>query len=130
MFNYRRATIEDLEKIWNKDIQENLNDKRYLKWKDEFIEANKAENIITFVVLHNDEPIGQASIVLNKNNISAKCRDLLCDGKEKAYVSTLRIEKHFEGCGARINDWRFLYGKIYLSCGLCKRRSFLYRSFS
>lgn len=99
MFNYRLASIEDLEKIWDKDIQENLNDKRYLKWKDEFIEANKAENIITFVVLYNDEPVGQASIVLNKNNISAKCRDFLCDGKEKAYVSTLRIEKRFESQG-------------------------------
>ncbi len=99
MFNYRRATQKDLEKIWEKDIQENLGDSRYLRWKDEFINANKLGDIITFVVLKNDEPIGQASIVLNKNNIKFECRDLLCDEKEKAYISTLRIEKQFEGQG-------------------------------
>ena len=41
MFNYRRATLEDLEKIWNKDIQDNLDDNRYIRWKEEFIKANK-----------------------------------------------------------------------------------------
>ena len=34
MFNYRRATLEDLEKIWNKDIQDNLDDNRYIRWKE------------------------------------------------------------------------------------------------
>lgn len=99
MISYKKATIEDLEKLWEKDIQKNLNDKRFLKWRDEFIEANKMENIITFVVLNDDNPIGQATIVLNKNNIKFECKDLLCDGKEKANVSTLRIEKDFEGQG-------------------------------
>ncbi len=46
MFYYKKATIEDLEKIWDKDIQENLNDNRYIRWKDEFIEANKLLMII------------------------------------------------------------------------------------
>ena len=99
MINYRRATIEDLEKIWDKDIQANSDNERYLRWKDEFIEANKLENIVTFVILNDDDPIGQASLVLNKNNIKFKCRDLLCDGRERAYLSTLRIEKSFEGQG-------------------------------
>ncbi len=99
MISYRRATIEDLEKIWDKDIQANSDDERYLRWKDEFIEANKLENIVTFVILNDDDPIGQASLVLNKNNIKFKCRDLLCDGRARAYLSTLRIEKSFEGQG-------------------------------
>ncbi len=99
MIYYRKATLDDLEKIWNKDIQNNLEDKRYLKWKHEFIEANKLENIITFVIVNDDDPIGQGSIVLNKNNINVECRDLLCDGKERAYISTLRIDKPFEGQG-------------------------------
>ena len=64
MISYRRATIEDLEKIWDKDIQANSDDERYLRWKDEFIEANKLENIVTFVILNDDDPIGQASLVL------------------------------------------------------------------
>lgn len=99
MFFYRRATLADLEKIWNKDIQENIDDKRYIRWKEEFIAANNHGNIITFVVLNDEEPIGQASLVLNKDNIKTTCRDLLCDGKERAYLSNLRIEKAYEGQG-------------------------------
>ena len=99
MFFYRRATLKDLEKIWNKDIQENLDDKRYIRWKEEFIKANKLGNIITFVVLNDKDPIGQASIILNKNNIKTTCRDMLCDGKERAYLSTIRIEKAYEEQG-------------------------------
>ena len=99
MFNYRRATLEDLEKIWNKDIQDNLDDNRYIRWKEEFIKANKKNNLVTFVVLNDDDPVGQVSIVLNKNNIKVECRDMLCDGKDTAYLSTFRIEKPFEGQG-------------------------------
>ncbi len=99
MFNYRRATLEDLEKIWNKDIQDNLDDNRYIRWKEEFIKANEKNNIVTFVVLNDDDPVGQVSIVLNKNNIKVECRDMLCDGKDTAYLSTFRIEKPFEGQG-------------------------------
>ena len=32
--NYGKASYEDLEKIWNRDIEENKDDKRYNKWKD------------------------------------------------------------------------------------------------
>ena len=33
MFEYRKATIEDLERIWDKDIAENAGDPRYPEWK-------------------------------------------------------------------------------------------------
>ena len=48
--NYCKASYEDLEKIWNKDIEENKDDRRYIKWKDEFIKANKNGDIVTFVL--------------------------------------------------------------------------------
>lgn len=99
MFIYRKATLEDLDKIWDKDIKDNPNDNRYIRWKEEFIDANRKGDIITFVVLNDDDPIGQCSLVVNKNNIKVDCRDLLCDGKNVAYVSTLRIEKKYEGQG-------------------------------
>ncbi len=98
MFQYGKASLEDLEKIWNKDIQNNINDKRYIKWKEEFINANKNKDIITFVVLDNDDPIGQISLVLNKNNLNVSCKDLLC-GPNKANMATFRIEKQYENQG-------------------------------
>lgn len=98
MINYRRATIKDLERMFDKEIQENLDDKRYLRWKDEFIESNKLNNSITFVVLDDDEPVGQASLVLNKNVLKFACKDLLC-GESTAYLSAIRIKKEYEGHG-------------------------------
>lgn len=99
MFHYRRASLEDLDIIWNKDIQENPNDERYLKWKNNFIEKNKANTTITFVVVKENDPVGQGSLVLDANNINFQCKELLCNGKNLAYISALRIEKAFEGQG-------------------------------
>ena len=99
MFIYRKATIKDLNTIWDKDIKENKDDERYIKWKKSFIDSNKNGDIVTFVVLNDNGPIGQCTIVLNANNINFKCKDLLCDSKEKAYLSTIRIEKQFEQQG-------------------------------
>ena len=64
--NYCKASYEDLEKIWNRDIEENKDDRRYIKWKDEFIKANKNGDIVTFVAKDEDKPIGQITLVLNK----------------------------------------------------------------
>ena len=99
MFIYRKATMNDLNTIWDKDIKSHIDDKRYVKWKKSFIEANKNGDIITFVVLNENDPIGQCSIVLNKENIKFECKDLLCAGNEKAYLSTIRIDKQYEGQG-------------------------------
>lgn len=33
MFEYRKATLEDLEKIWNKDIIENHGEECWVRWK-------------------------------------------------------------------------------------------------
>ncbi len=99
MFSYKKASLDELDKIWDKDIEENRDDKRYITWKKEFIDAASKGDIVTFVILCDDDPIGQCSIVINKNNIKNPCRDLLCDGENKVYLSTLRIEKQFEGQG-------------------------------
>ena len=99
MFTYRKATLKDLNIIWDKDIKANRDDERYIIWKKSFINSNKKGDIVTFVVLKDNDPIGQCSIVLNKNNIKFKCKDLLCNSKNKAYLSTIRIEKQFEGQG-------------------------------
>ncbi len=99
MFKYRKATLKDLNTIWDKDIKTHPQDERWIRWKTEFIDANKKGDIVTFVVLNDSDPVGQCSFVLNKNNIKFKCRNLLCKDKEKAYLSALRIEKQFEGQG-------------------------------
>ena len=124
MVTYRKATQKDLNIIWDKDIKAHIDDTRYIKWKKSFINSNKNGDIVTFVVLNDNEPIGQCSIVLNKNNIKFKCKDLLCDGKNKAYLSTIRIEKQFEGQGhisklvKTVENFAKKKGFSYLSIGV------------
>ena len=63
MFEYRKAIIEDLERIWDKDIAENAGDPpRYPEWKTQFINANKRKknnhNITSFVYSKNHSIFG------------------------------------------------------------------------
>ncbi len=129
MFIYRKANLKDLNTIWDKDIKENKDDKRYIKWKESFINSNKNGDIVTFVVLNDGDPIGQCTIVLNVNNIKFKCKNFLCDGKEKAYLSTIRIEKQFEGQGhisklvKTVEDFARKKGFYYLTIGVEAKES-------
>ena len=99
MFVYRKATNKDLEKIWNKDIQNNQNDECWLRWKDQYIKYNKNGEATTFVVLDNDEPIGQITVLFSPNCSAVKNRPMLCDGKLVANMNAFRIEKKYEGQG-------------------------------
>ena len=41
MIEYRQATLEDLEKIWNKDIANNAGEDCWVRWKQQYIDYNK-----------------------------------------------------------------------------------------
>ena len=75
MFNYRKATISDLESIWNKDIEQNKDDQRYLKWKQ------------------------QVTILFSPNCSAVKNRPKLCNGTDTANMNAFRIEKKYENQG-------------------------------
>lgn len=96
---YRKATIEDLEKIWDKDILSNPNDDSYVKWKKQYIENNKNGKCATFVVLDSDEPIGQITVLFSTECSAVKNRPMLCDGKSIANMNAFRIDKKYEGQG-------------------------------
>lgn len=99
MFTYRKATSEDLEKIWNKDIKNNPNEECWIRWKEQYINYNKNGEAITFVVLDDDNPIGQITVLFSPNCSAVKNRPLLCDGKTTANMNAFRIEKEYEGQG-------------------------------
>lgn len=95
---YRKASIEDLNRIWDKDIQDNQGDGRYIAWKNDFIKANIENNIATFVAI-DKEPVGQISLVINPNNLRSVNNKLLANKKDVANMATFRIEKSYEGQG-------------------------------
>lgn len=69
MIEYRKATINDLEKIWDKDIAMNENQECWVRWKGQYIDYNKTGKATTFVVLDDNEPIGQITVLF-----SSECR--------------------------------------------------------
>lgn len=99
MFVYRKATIDDLEKIWNMDIKNNPGEDCWIKWKDQYIDYNKKGEASTFVVLDDDKPVGQITVLFSINCSAVKDRPMLCDGKIIANMNAFRIEKEYEGQG-------------------------------
>lgn len=99
MFVYRKATVDDLNKIWDKDINNHPNDDRWKKWKDRYIKDNEQGKCATFVVLHNESPIGQITVLYSPECGSVAGRPQLCNGIDTANMNAFRIEKEYEGQG-------------------------------
>lgn len=98
-FEYRRASICDLERIWDKSIKNNHGDKRYIKWKNEFIKNNHCGLAQTFIIFCDNEPVGEGSLLFSPECSAVRGRKLLCDGAKTANINALRIEKSYEGKG-------------------------------
>lgn len=90
---YQQATESDLEALWNRNIAENRNDKRWIDWKKEFIENNRSGKAATFLILHNDVAIGEGTLLLSPACSAIAVRKVLCDGEKIANINALRIQK-------------------------------------
>lgn len=99
MFEYRIATLEDLEAIWDKDVKANGNDERWIRWRDQYIRYNEVGEATTFVVLADNDPIGQINVLFSPECSAVKNRPMLCDGVNIANMNAFRIEKQYEGQG-------------------------------
>lgn len=99
MFEYRKATLSDLEKNWNRLIAEHPGDVRWRRWKQQFIADNCRGAAATFLVMADGEPVGEGSLLLSPDCRAIRGRDCLCDGKRIANINALRIQKAFEGQG-------------------------------
>ncbi len=98
-YTYRIATPEDLERIWAKDIADNPGDARWLRWRDEYIAGNREGCMKTFVVLCDDDPVGQGTLLFSPTCGAIDGRTILADGVRTTNVNALRIEKAHEGQG-------------------------------
>ena len=83
-YNYKEATIADLELRWDKNIADNIGDERWVAWKSIAIENHKNGQCKTFVVLYDEEPIGEGTLILSL---------------QSAEINGLRIDKKHEGKG-------------------------------
>lgn len=100
MICYRKATLEDLERIWDYQIAQNPEELRNLLWKESYISRNLHNRAATYVVVIQGEPVGEVTL----DYYAEACGDpamraKLADGVRTAYVTALRIRKAFEGQG-------------------------------
>ena len=99
MFIYRQATKDDLNKIWTKDVQKHVGQECWVRWKEQYMSYNEDGKATTFVVLDDDEPVGQITVLFSPECSAVKDRPLLCDGVSRANMNAFRIEKKYEGQG-------------------------------
>ncbi|MGN0748479.1 MAG: GNAT family N-acetyltransferase [Christensenellales bacterium] len=97
--NIQKSKIRRFEKIWDKDIANNLGEDCWIRWKEQYIEYNKTGKATTFVVLDENEPIGQITVLFSSDCSAVKNRPMLCDGKTIANMNAFRIDKKYEGQG-------------------------------
>lgn len=100
MICYRKATLEDLEELWDYQFRTNPDEPRNQRWKESFISRNVNNRAATFVAVVDGTPVGEVTL-----DYFAECygnpesRVKLADGVKTAYVTALRIRKEFEGKG-------------------------------
>ena len=99
MFEYRIATPEDLEALWEMNIRDNPDDPNWIRWRDEYIGYNRAGRALTFAIVHNGTPVGEGTLLLDPTVKAVSGRLALADGKTVTNVNALRIRKEFEGQG-------------------------------
>ena len=99
MITCRQATPEDLESIWDMDIAEHGGDIRWKQWKDEYISYNQTGKAATFVVICDEKPVGQGTLLFSPQCSAIGGRTELADNEKTANINALRIRKEYEGHG-------------------------------
>ena len=96
---YRKATVEDLEIIWDYQIAINPGDSNWIRWKKQFIADNQSGAAATFVAVVDGEPVGEGTLLFSPDCRAVRGRLELADGKNVTNINALRIRKAYEGKG-------------------------------
>ena len=100
MICYRKATLDDLERVWDHNMAMDPDEPRMQRWKESYITRNKENRAATYVAVLDGEPIGEVTLDYHAQAYgNPDTRQVLADGKTMAYVTALRIRKEYEGNG-------------------------------
>ena len=100
MISYRKATIDDLERVWDYNMAMNPDEPRMQRWKDSYITRNVQGRASTYVALIDGEPVGEVTLdYFAEAYGNPEIRKYLADGSKTGYLTALRIRKEFEGKG-------------------------------
>lgn len=98
-FVCRAADEPSLRRIWQKNIDCNAGDPRWVRWRDEYLRMNADGSALTFIIFRDDEPVGEGTLLFSPQCGAVGGRTVLADGRDVVNLNALRIEKAFEGRG-------------------------------
>ena len=109
MICYRKATFEDLDRVWDYNMAMDPDEPRMHRWKESYITRNRECRAATYVAVVDGEPIGEVTLDYHAEAYgNPETRKYLADGQNMAYVTALRIRKEFEGNGYVSGLMRFM----------------------
>lgn len=98
-YAYRAATMDDLERIWEKNIADNAGNDGWKTWRDVYIKDNEEDKCKTFVFLCDGKPMGEGTLLFSPECKAVAGRTALADGMSTVNVNALRVDKAHEGEG-------------------------------
>ena len=99
MFEYKPMTKEIFETQWQKIIDTNPGDMRWVNWRDEYRVYFEKGMSMPFAMLCDGRPIGEVTLLFSPLCKATGGREILADGTTTANVNALRVEKQYEGQG-------------------------------
>ena len=100
MICYRKATLEDLNRVWDYQMAQNPDEPRNQRWRLSYISRNLCHRAATYVAVIDGEPVGEVTLDYHAEGYgNPDSRHFLADGKDLGYVTALRIRKEYEGKG-------------------------------
>lgn len=98
-FSYHKASAEELESIWEKEIAEHPDDERYRSRRDIYTSLNKSGRGVTFVVTADGVPVGQGTLLLSPDCPAINGRLTLADNISVGNINALYIDREYRGEG-------------------------------
>lgn len=96
---YRKATADDLQQLWQRNIEDHPDDVRWEKWKQQYISYNQSGKGETFVIRIGEEAVGEGTLLFSPSCKAIRGRTQLADHCRIANINALRIRKEYEGKG-------------------------------
>ena len=99
MVQIRKATMTDLEYLWDRNIAENPGEECWIRWKKQFIADNRSGAAATFALIVDDIPVGEATLLFSPECRAIRGRLELADGHSVTNINALRIIPEHQGKG-------------------------------
>lgn len=98
-FAYTPSSMEQLEKIWAKNIADHPGDDRWVHWRASAVKDNGAGRSLTFVITADGDPIGEGTLLFDPSCGAIANRPQLADHSSIANINGLRVQKGWRGQG-------------------------------